>query len=363
MTWAEWEYKMEMNVAWDINVAWNDSSERCELLHSFQEEFSHPLSSLTEMKSEAHLSLALHPSLLSALQHLNFLYRVHLKERRGEQVGENKFTYPQRFSDLNKRPRKVDHSGVIQCFWEIQPAQRFKRRELQISVLDILRGGVFFISIFYGEMSPVLQGPLSCRIYTGKKNIGLWDILYVLCYWWCYPFPIWGLLPAMLLFSLSPSSSCTSYSSPSSLFPLSPPTADICRSTVFAFQKKKKEFHSILHLPFYLGDIFPKRQQKRTLTKANCLWMPSFLGCVPRVKFKMTLPGWRSGSMATTEAPETPSSCENWQTTELSGFYTSSRNLGFLSYMYICPQEPSFNCCSVFPHLPSTFTAASSGTE
>lgn len=66
MSWAEWQYKMEMNMAWDINVAWNNSSERCELLHSFQEEFYHPLSSLTEMKSEAHLSLALHSSLLSA---------------------------------------------------------------------------------------------------------------------------------------------------------------------------------------------------------------------------------------------------------------------------------------------------------
>lgn len=179
------------------------------------------------------------PQLAVCLQHLNFLYRIHLKERRGELVGESKFTCPQRFSDLSKRPQKVDLSGVVWCFWEIQLAQWFKRRVLQKLVSDILKGGVFFISIFYGEMSPVLQGPLSCRIFTGKKNIHLQDTLYMLCYWWCYPFPIYSPLPAMLLFSLSPSSSCTSYSSPSFLFPLSPPTADICTSTVFALQKHR----------------------------------------------------------------------------------------------------------------------------
>lgn len=131
------------------------------------------------------------------------------------------------------------------------------------------------------------------------------------------------------LFFLSPSSSSTSYGSPSFLFPLSPPTADICTSTMFALQKRK--FWCLLYLPLYLGDIFPKWQQSRTLMKANCLWMPSFLGCVPRVKFKLTLPGWRSGSTATTETPETPSSCENWQTTERSGFYVSTGNLWFVS--------------------------------
>ena len=131
------------------------------------------------------------------------------------------------------------------------------------------------------------------------------------------------------LFFLCLSSSLTCCGSNSFLFPLSPPTADICSSTMFASQKRK--FRCLLYLSLYLGDIFPKWQQSRTLTKANCLWMPSFLGCVPRVKFKMTLPGWRSGSMATTEAPETPSSCEKWQTTEHSGFYVSSGNLWFVS--------------------------------
>lgn len=131
------------------------------------------------------------------------------------------------------------------------------------------------------------------------------------------------------LFFLSPSSSSTSYGSPSFLFPLSPATADIDTSTTFALHKRK--FWCLLYLPLYLGYIFPKWQQSRTLTKANCFWMSSFLGCVPIVKFKMTLPGWRSGSMATTEAPETPSSCENWQTTECSGFYVSRGNFWFVS--------------------------------
>lgn len=170
----------------------------------------------------------------------------------------------------------------------------------------------------------MLQGPLSHRIFTGKKNIGLCTCFATGC---GLPFPSLVLSCYNVgVFFLSPSSSS---SSPSFLFPFSLPTADICTPTMFALQKRK--FRCLLYLPLYLGDIFPKWQQSRTLSKANCLWMPSFLGCVPRVKFKMTLPGWRSGSMATTEAPETPSSCENWQTTEPSGFYVSSGNLWFVS--------------------------------
>lgn len=48
------------------------------------------------------------------LQHLNSLCRVHMKGRGGEQVVEDKLTYPQRLSDLDKRDWKVDYwSGML----------------------------------------------------------------------------------------------------------------------------------------------------------------------------------------------------------------------------------------------------------
>lgn len=49
------------------------------------------------------------------------------------------------------------------------------------------------------------------KIFTGKKNIGLWGILYLLCYWCCYSFPISVPLSAVPFIFLSPSSFSTSH--------------------------------------------------------------------------------------------------------------------------------------------------------
>lgn len=123
----------------------------------------------------------------------------------------NKFTYPWRKSDLNKRNWKADHASMISIFWNIQLSHWDKEKELQKPIPDILRGGVFSVPILCGEVSSMLQGTLGNKIFTGKKNIGLWGILYLLCYWCCYSFPISVPLPAVPFIFLSPSSFSTSY--------------------------------------------------------------------------------------------------------------------------------------------------------
>lgn len=108
---------------------------------------------------------------------------------------------------------------------------------------SILRHGVFFTSIVYGEMSKMFQEPPVHRIFTGKKDIGLWGTLNLFCYWWCCPFPMSGPHPSMLVFSCShhlpplPTSPLPSLH----LIPLSPPTTDICRSTLQLKKEKKKK--------------------------------------------------------------------------------------------------------------------------
>lgn len=159
------------------------------------------------------------------------------------------------------------------------------------------------------------------KIFTGKKNIGLWGILYLLCYWCCYYFPISVPLPAVPFIFLSPSSFSTSHY----LFlPLLPMFAHLLH-LLYKQINEKKMFQCLLYLPLYLGDIFPSDRKAELWQK----WIT--LGCAPRIKFEMTLPGWRSGSMATTKAPETPCSCESWQTTAHLFFYVSNGNLWFVS--------------------------------
>lgn len=216
----------------------------------------------------------------------------------------NKFTYPWRKSDLNKRNWKADHASMISIFWNIQLSHWDKEKELQKPIPDILRGGVFSVPILCGEVSSMLQGTLGNKIFTGKKNIGLWGILYLLCYWCCYSFPISVPLPAVPFIFLSPSSFSTSYC----LFLPLPMFAHLLH---LLYKKEKKKDVSVPSVSSCLFRWhFPQVTGKQNSEK----WIA--LGCAPRVKFEMTLPGWRSGSMATTEAPETPCSCESWQTTE-----------------------------------------------
>lgn len=144
---------------------------------------------------------------------------------------------------------------------------------------------MFFSSIVYGEVSKMLQGPLVHRIFTAKKNIGLWGILYLFCYWWCCPFPISSPLPSMLFFHIPiiflhfPQAPFPLFI----LFPLSPPTADIYTSTFCLKKKKKVLVPSVFSSLFRLH--FPQMTRKQN-SDTSKLPLPSFLVYVPRVNLK-----------------------------------------------------------------------------
>lgn len=131
---------------------------------------------------------------------------------------------------------------------------------------------MFSVPILCGEGSAILQGTL------GNKDIYREEEYRPMGYF------VFALLLVLLFFSHLCSSFCCAFYFPVPIFLLHFPllnsysTAHVCTSTASALQtnkRKKKMFQCLLYLPLYLGDIFPKWQESRTLTKVNCPWMCS----------------------------------------------------------------------------------------
>lgn len=272
--------------------------------------------------------------------HLNSICRAQIKGGERQQIRKDKFTYPQRMSDINKSKGKVNPCGVVCCFWEslLSYWRRDYRKQFHLMTWSV------FSSTVYGEMSKMLQ--------EGYRPMGHFELVLLLvmlflCHLWLSSF-------CAVLF-LFPSPSSTFYTSPS------------LSSSYFLFLSHCWHLHiysSVWKKKFLVPSVsaslftlhFPQMTRTQNSDKSKLL-LPSFLVYVPRVNLKWPYLGGGQVQWLPLRPLRLPAHvrADTLQSTLFFKFPVKTSGLWVRCTSNSQTREPSFNCCSLPPWPPFHF--------